>query len=463
LSQSVFVGILALARKSINMASSTNAMKRSNDSGETNQASLKKLKFSVTPMSIQRDRWIDTVVSALASEETVVPGPASCRAMLVAAAPAALKVPKNKRHVHQVAMIQMMREIFIAEKDSWQVRITDAQSAVQNATVQQTEKTGAKEAKDAELKAQKERVHEQFEAQSKANEVVDECKEELASALASHTAAETTRASLGKVQESDLALQEVIEGLKAAKYENPKDLRKHIAVVTERLQSLEAEEALVKTLPQILRRKPEERGNFDEMALQQLDSYIMDHLVLLSNKIEAADKIIGEHAVSVTAWEATIEVAEDKKRESDKALDAALAEQERLQQELRDARKVVKEHAAMVKRSESDLAWEHHGFQYFEEVLETLEFLQEWEHVPLKRKSDQKETEDMPVESKSDQTETEEMPVETIKVVESIPATFKAKDIDLDIDAAMNLDEVPSPTKKGRISLGGGDAPSFVA
>lgn len=431
------------------MASFTNATKRSNDSGE--QGSLKKLKFSVTPMSLQRDRWIDTVVSALASEDTVVPGPASCRAMLVAAAPAALKVPKNKRHVHQIAMMQMLREIFIAEKASWQARINDAQSALETTTVQQTEKMGTKEAKDAELKAHKETVHAKFEAQSKATEVVDECKEELAAALASHTAAETTRASLGKMQESDLALQEIIEGLKASKYENPKDLKKHIAAVTERLQSLEAEEALVKTLPQILRRKPEERGNFDEMALQQLDSYMKDHLVSLTSKIEDADKTLAEHAVAVTAWEATIEVAEDKKQESDKAVDAALAEQQRLQQEVRDARKIVKDHAAVVKRKEADLAWEHSGFQYFEEVLETLEFLEEWEHVPVESKSDHKETQEMPVE-----TTQMEIPAE------SIPATFKAKDIDVDIDTAMKLDEVPSPSKKGRLSLGG-DAPRLVA
>lgn len=427
-------------------------MKRSNDSCESDQSTLKKLKFSVTPMSIQRDRWIDTVVCALASEETVVPGPASCRAMLVASAPAALKIPKDKRHVHQVAMIKMLREIFTAEKASWQARIADAQSALETATVQHAEKMGMKEAKDAELKAQQERVQAKFEAQSKANEVVDECKEELAAALASHTAAETTRASLGKMQESDMALQEIIGGLKAGTYENPKDLKKHIAAVTERLQSLEAEEALVKTLPQILRRKPEERGSFDEMALQQLDSYIVEHLSTLNSKIEATDTIIKEHAVSVTAWEATVEVAEEKKKESDKALEADLADEERVRQEVRNARKIVKDHAAVVKGKESGLAMEHFGLQYFEEVLDALLFLEEWEKIPLTCQSDHKQSEEMAVDTTTK--------VETLTT--SIIPTIKEKDI----DTVMNLDEVPSqvpsPTKKGRISLGG-DAPSLVA
>eukprot|EP00746_Dinoflagellata_sp_MGD_P161119 gnl/MRDRNA2_/MRDRNA2_88159_c0_seq1.p1 gnl/MRDRNA2_/MRDRNA2_88159_c0~~gnl/MRDRNA2_/MRDRNA2_88159_c0_seq1.p1 ORF type:complete len:434 (+),score=140.08 gnl/MRDRNA2_/MRDRNA2_88159_c0_seq1:80-1381(+) len=431
---------------------STNDMKRINDSCGSDQSALKKLKFSVTPMSIQRDRWIDTVVSALASEETLVPGPASCRAMLVASAPAALKIPKDKRHVHQLAMIQMLREIFTAEKASWQARIADAQSALEMATVQHAQKMGMKDEKDAELKVQQERVQAKFEAQSKANEVVDDCKEELAAALASHTAAETTRASLGKMKESDMALQEIIGGLKAGAYENPKDLKKNIAAVTERLQSLEVEEALVKTLPQILRRKPEERGSFDEMALQQLDSYVADHFSTLNSKIEATDKIIAEHAVSVTAWEATVEVAEDKKRESDEALEADLADEEHMRQAVRDARKIVKEHAAVVKRKESDLSTEHFGLQYFEEVLEALEFLEEWENVPVAPKSDHKLSEEMAVETN--------IKVETL--VPSIVPAIKEKDS----DAVMNVDElpfqVPSPTKKGRTSFGG-DAPSLVA
>jgi hypothetical protein len=370
--------------------------------------------------------------------------------MLVASAPAALKLPKEKRHVHQVAMIQMFREIFTAEKASWQSRIADAQSALDMATLQHTEKLGMKEAKDAELKSQHQKVQAKFEAQSKASEVVDECKEELAAALASHTAAETTRASLGKMQESDMALQEIIVGLKAGTYENPKDVKKHIATVTGRLQSLGAEEALVKTLPQILRRKPEERGNFDEMALQQLDSHIAEHLSTLISKIEVTDKIIEEHAVAVTAWEATVEVAEDKKKESDEALQADLADEELLRQAMRDARKIVKEHAAVVKRKEKDLAMENFGLQYFEDVLEALEFLEEWENVPLK--ADHKQSEDTAMETIT-QAET---------LVASTVPTIKEKDI----DAAMNLDDVPSqvpsPTKKGRMSFGG-EAPSLVA
>merc|ERR1711907_913248 len=93
-------------------------------------------------------------------------------------------------------------------------------------------------------------------------------------------------------------------GLKEGSIDNPKECKKIIEKVIKLVQNCGADEALVKTLPQILRRKPEERGNFDEMALQQLDSYIMDHLVLLSNKIEAADKIIGGRVIkpSMQHW-----------------------------------------------------------------------------------------------------------------------------------------------------------------
>merc|ERR1719158_606889 len=106
------------------------------------------------------------------------------------------------------------------------------------------------------------------------------------------------------------------------------------------------------------------------MALQQLDLYLSNHLSSLSCKIEAGDAIVAEHAAAATAWEAVVELAEDKKRESEEVLQAAEAQKMYLQEALTSARKVLKESTTVVKKRESDLAMEQHGLQNIEEVRE---------------------------------------------------------------------------------------------
>jgi len=355
------------------------------------------------------------------------------------------------------AMISMVKEVLNAEQARWGTRIADANSALEKASAEQTEKVGAKDAVDAELRVQKDVVRAKYDAQSKANEVVDECREELSVARSLHGDAEVTMSGIAKTRLNDLVLQETIAGLKESKYENAKDVRKHIAEIAARLQNLGAEEALVKTLPQILRSKPGERGTFDEMALQQLDWFMKDHLGSLSSESEAADKILTEQATAVKAWEATIEVAEDKRRETDEALEVALAQQEQIHKALLSARKTVKEFTAVVKHREADLATEHWGLQSVEEVLDALEILREWELHPAPQPEELKEHNAHVPEAEAPEKSEMTVEDETLVTTSMVPITEVKQN-----DVTMNLDDVPSPSKKTRTSLGGGNEPSLV-
>jgi hypothetical protein len=419
------------------MAMSTKTLKRTTVS---KPSTSKRAKVTKTPV----EKRVDIVMHALASEETVVPEPTSCRSMLVSAAPVALKVPKDERHADQEAMFAMLNEIFGAEKARWEIRVAHTSSVGEKATAEQKEKLGLKEAADAALKAQKEVVHAKYEARSKAEEVVADCKEEVSASMALLADSQVTRDDIFKNQETDLALQETITGLKEGSYDDTKELKKHITAVTALLRSLGAEDALVKTLPQILRCKPEERGSFDVITLQQLDSYMKAHLEYLHRNLEGTDKIIAEHATAVTAWEAAVQVAEDKKKESDEAVDVASAQQDELQKGVSDARKLLKEQVALVKRCNADHATEQCGLQSVQEVLEALAFLQEY-IAPVPEKECEEDI------AKQSEQMAREMPVESETVAANLVPTAKAKEIDV----AMNLDDVPSPSKKARVSLGG--------
>jgi len=153
----------------------------------------KRAKVTMTPV----EKKFNTVMSALTNEETVVPGPESCRTMLVAVAAAAVKIPKDERHADQEAVLTMLTEIFGAEKGRWETRVADANCDLETATVVRTEKMGLKDAADAELKIQKDVVGEKMVAQSKAMEVVAECKEELSTALSLRADAEAKKRNIG--------------------------------------------------------------------------------------------------------------------------------------------------------------------------------------------------------------------------------------------------------------------------
>jgi hypothetical protein len=397
------------------------------------------------------EKSIKTVMGALESEETVVPGLATCRAMLVAAAPAALKVPKEERHENQHAVVHMLREIFENEKCRWTLRVQDADSALEKATAERTEKVSLKDAAEAELKEQKVAVEATVVADSTAMEVMNECQEELSLAQKQLKKVQSAKDRLVETYEHDLSVQETINGLKEGRFENPKDVKTNIKTVTALFESLEVEEALVKTLPQILRSRPEDRGSFDVRALEQLDVYMNDHLSSLSSKIEDANKTVEEHKVAEVAWSAALDVAQDKKRERGEEIEAATARQENLQEALNGARKVLKEHTAVVKSRSGDLATEQCGLHVNQEVLDALEFLQEY--VVPEPEEDTKE----PQEVATDSAEiiNTEVPAEmSMDVV--VPAS-KTKDVDM----ALNFAEVPSPTKKARHSLG--DVPMVVA
>lgn len=416
-------------------------------SGSSKAPAPKRAKVTKTPM----EKHTDKIMAAISNVETVVPGTASCREMLVACVPAALKVPKDERHEHQTSVIGMLKEIFDNEKARWESRVADAETALEKATEERSEKVAAKDEVQAQLNGQKDEVQAKLEAQSKAQETVDDCKQELSAALKLVKKAETKKDSLVKTHAEDLSIQEITKGLKEGIYETPKELKAHIAAVTACFEGIGVEEALIKTLPKILRSKPEERGGFDEVALNQLDVYMTNHLSSQTSQIEEASKIVDEHTVATTAWKAAIEVAEEKKSESDTALDEATAEQEKLQETLTSARKVLKEYTAVVKSRDGDAAVEQRGLRAVEAVLESIQFIEEYvsptpEEVVMEPEEEVKDSE---VAMESVTTDSTEMASAT-SVEVGLPTT-KAKEIEV----AVNFDDVPSPSKAIRKSLGG--------
>jgi len=343
------------------------AVKRST---QTKAPGAKRTK-SCTPL----EKNFEIVLSALSDDEAVVP----CREMFIAIAEAVLKVPKSDRHEDQTTSLNMMREVFMSEKSRWEGRISEAQSVTDAAEQERTEKMAAKDAEDAKVKAQKDVLKEKRAALEQAEEVVKECEGEVRTANKEHASTMKAQQDINEEKEHALTVQESLNVLKDGTCEVPKEVKKHLAAITSLFKMLEVVEALIKALPQVLCQKPSERGSFDEISLKQMEENLSKHLKSLDEKIEVAGVHVSDAGIAITAWDAALEVAKEKSQECDTAVGAAEAELEELQKSLASARKVLKEQTAAVKRTEESLAAEQMGLENTEKVLNSLEFLFEYE------------------------------------------------------------------------------------
>merc|ERR1739848_281945 len=157
--------------------------------------------------------------------------------------------------------------------------------------------------------------------------------------------------------------------------QDPKDTKKQLAAVTALFKTLDVEEALVKALPQVLGRKPEDRGGFDDLSLKHMEENFDNHLTALSGKIEAVGLDVSDADVAAIAWDATVEVAQDKLEESKASVAAEEAKLAEFQTAVATARKILKEQASVVKKNTATLGMEQVGLQDIEDVLSALEFL----------------------------------------------------------------------------------------
>lgn len=372
------------------------------------------------------EKNIEKVMGGLTNQDFVIP----CREIFTDVMDKVLKTPKEERHENQDAVIGMMMEVFATEQVRFQARIAEAKVAVDAANAEREDKIVRKNAADADVHAQRAEVSGKEEARDDAIQVVNECAEELQQALDLWSEAESQESVLVKQQAEDSSmLHRSVTILKEGTCcDNTKELKQHLAAITSFFKKVDVEEALIKAIPRIYCRKPEERGSFDQIASAQLDLYVEKHLNDLEGKIQAARETANEHDVAVTAWRACLEVAQHKKRESEETLQQAQAKLENFDGSLKAARSVLKEHTALVKARNNDLIKEEIGSGEIEEIQKALEHIQVYT-VP------------------APQEEEPAMEVEEPTVESIVPMQIETK-TNKDSGHSTELPNIPSPQKQ---------------
>lgn len=285
----------------------------------------------------------------------------------------------------------------MAEKSRWESRISEAQSVTEAAKNERGEKLAAKDAEDAKVRAQKDVLKEKRSACAQAEEVVKECEQEVGTANAAHANAIQAQQEIIEEREKSVSVQESFNVLKDGSCDTPKEVKKHLGAITALFKTLEVEEALVKTLPQVLCINPAERGSFDMISLKQMEDYLAKHLASLDEKVEAAGVHVSDAGVAITAWDAALELSKEKLQDCMAAVEADEAQLEEVQKSLASARKILKEQTAVVKQKEESLGVEQIELENIEKILNSLEFLSEYETpVPEVREQETMEAVDLP-------------------------------------------------------------------
>jgi hypothetical protein len=323
---------------------------------------------------------IQVVEDALKDESFLIPGPASNRDMLIDIAPAALKTPADQRHENQTAVIGMLKQACEAERVRRQARVDELQSEADAASDEKAVKVTAKEEEDAKLKAHREETEIKKTALEKAEEVVADSRDHLKQYTQAHSKAKAAHNELLEEQKNVLEVQQ--DSFKSLKegscYENPKDVKKHLGLLTTLLKGIDVEVALIKSLPGALGQQPSERGNFDEVAIKQVEEKLDAHIAELEEKVAAAQKKVSEEDGACIASEAVIDLAEEKKQACEKVIEEADEQEKVLMAALTAARAVVKEHTNVVKQRNSRLVDAQIARDdVVENVLPAIAFLEE--------------------------------------------------------------------------------------
>eukprot|EP00746_Dinoflagellata_sp_MGD_P167912 gnl/MRDRNA2_/MRDRNA2_98898_c0_seq1.p1 gnl/MRDRNA2_/MRDRNA2_98898_c0~~gnl/MRDRNA2_/MRDRNA2_98898_c0_seq1.p1 ORF type:complete len:420 (-),score=134.88 gnl/MRDRNA2_/MRDRNA2_98898_c0_seq1:73-1248(-) len=362
-------------------------------------------------MKTDLEKNMDKVLSAVSDAETEVP----CRAMFLAIADAVLKIPSSDRHENQTAVMSMMKEVFMAEKARWEGRIAEAQSVSDAAEQERTVKTTAKDDEDAKIKAHKEVVKGKKDEYEKASEVLNSCNEDLAHAVSTQSSATKAQMKIVSEREEALEVQKSFEVMKEGSCELPKESKMHLAAITSLFKALGVEDALVKTIPTVLCRKPSERGSFDEISVKQLETHLENHLADLAGKIEAAGVHVSEAQTAVAAWGAAVDLCNEKLGDCKAAVESAESTHGEMQAALVSARKALKDQNAVCKRTVGSLSAEQAGLSKTEAVLNSLEFLSQYETPAVPEDTMEKVT-----EQTMDESASKDAPCE--KVITDVPS-----------------------------------------
>jgi chromosome segregation ATPase len=267
---------------------------------------------------------LEVITRTVADPEFQVPGGESHRELLLASLPHTLTVPCDERHEYQTQMAKMVEVVLHASVAEWEIKVSNAKGQVDL-----TEQQSTQAMKDLEDSAA--RVQSQEDEVTKCQEILRVDSEAVKAAQA------TLEVATQEVVDFDANLQKTVDQkeqynsvfnecfvhLKTSEGTDQKEAQRLLKRMDPVLKKLGAESSLLCAVGPALKKSSTERGQFDLMAIEGIETVFTQHLAALHEKIDQADVLKTEKVAAQAAAQEALDTAKAKEADSEQGLKQA--------------------------------------------------------------------------------------------------------------------------------------------
>jgi len=253
----------------------------------------------------------------------------SCTAMLTAMIPLSLGLPVEKRGALQIRAVAMAKEILDEQGQKLEAALEEQTKAVTTVEGSKAELSSNVEAAESQAKTAEEDVAAKKAVVAEKQQDVTDKEAALKAALTAQTEGDAA------VTKAEAALENVkgvvanhVKPLCSTEGWVQSEAKKHCDEVLKLLKSFNCsvDESLSMSLPSCCSKAPAERGDFDRMALDEVEKTLQDKDTALTAEIEAGVAGKEERAKNVEEAQKAKEAAlEAKKAASDALADSEVA------------------------------------------------------------------------------------------------------------------------------------------
>mmetsp|Transcript_32736 Transcript_32736/g.76111 ORF Transcript_32736/g.76111 Transcript_32736/m.76111 type:complete len:361 (+) Transcript_32736:48-1130(+) len=273
-----------------------------------------------------------------------------CRSMLVAAVPWCFSLDaEGKRHALQALVESWVSEVI----DGVQERMTEAikamDSEVANAETRRREREENVPKAQAALAAVEEQAFCRSASANEAAKGVAAARECLAEANKTREKGEQTLAKANKDrQRLDKVLEEHLQPLKDPSLFKPSDAKRHAIALKPIAKELALDDSLQTALQSACFKAPGERGDFDRVVFDELETN-------MARRVDELGAIVERNNVTACDSAAAVAKAEKDLKAAEEAEKAALSELDSAKSKVEEARTAVSEAKAAVDNFDAEL------------------------------------------------------------------------------------------------------------
>jgi len=330
------------------------------------------------------DPFLEELSPVLALLDEASQADDSCREMLKAMAPHALRACKEERHSYQATMVDVLEKVLMHAKAEREEAETAAKKLLADAEAQ-------KETSTATLAEATETAEQQKQEKDAKDAIRLELEAVVAAASETLGIEEEHLKSLGGEQakvleekdESHKFTSEKWEPLKAFTFSGKewRERNKTIDTALQVLSSMGLDASLKAALPTALKTKPSERGRFANKAVEFAEVVMSRHLQGIADKVSNFDQEAASRAQAVASAQEALKLAETALEEGIAAAEAAQESLKEAETKQKEAETAVKAAPKLVAKSLAALEQETTSLKHAKDVLGTFTTMKDRSNV----------------------------------------------------------------------------------